>query len=291
MSARWLRQVLALLIALCGSAWSPHVRADEPGFGWDPRWPKFRPSEYVLSGVAGSAALVLYFGVRDARSPRRTGGFLFDDFFRDQLRLRPHRQRDAARTVSDWTALSAISWAIAVDSLTVPLARGDTDLSGQMLLMDAEAFAVSTLITTSMFKIVARARPSYVECQKDPDYDPLCKSNVMGSFPSGHTNTSFTAAGLSCAHHLHVSLYGDRLADVLACAGTLTLAATTGTLRVLGDRHYVTDVLVGAMIGFTVGYGMPTLLHYGAARSTASSTAMQPLGQVIPLGPTISGTF
>jgi len=275
-----------------GLAWAPPAHAQDAAFGWDPRWAKFRPSEYVLTGVAGSAALVLYFGVRDAQTPRLTGGVLFDDYFREALRLRAPRARDTARTISDWTAISAMSWAIAIDSLVVPLARGSSELSGQMLLMDAEAFSFSTLITTLIFKTVARARPSYLECERHSNYDPLCKLHATGSFPSGHTNTAFTAAGLSCAHHLHVPLYGDRTADVLACAGTLTLAAATGTLRIVGDRHYVTDVLVGAMIGFTVGYGMPTLLHYGGAQNDASaSAAMQPLGTTVPIVPAISGVF
>src|SRR3954471_11425948 len=88
-----------------GLLWATQVSAQNSEFGWDPRWPKFRPSEYVLTGVTGSAALVLYFGVRDARTPRRTGGVLFDDYFREGLRLRGHGQRDLARTISDWTAL------------------------------------------------------------------------------------------------------------------------------------------------------------------------------------------
>ena len=157
--------------------------------------------------------------------------------------------------------------------------------------MDTEAFSVSTLITTLLFKSVARARPSFVDCERDPNYDPLCKLHATGSFPSGHTNTAFTAAGLSCAHHLHVPLYGNQLADSLACASTLTLAAATGTLRILGDRHYATDVLVGALIGFGVGYGLPTLLHYGREAEAASTSNAMPLDRVVPLGPMISGSF
>lgn len=289
----WKARIASGCVTLAlGSAWAPAAGAQTAEFGWDPRWPKFRPAEYVLTGVTGSAAVVLYFGVRDAQTPRLTGGILFDEYFRDTLRLRAPAQRDVARTVSDWTAISAMAWAFAVDSLVVPLARGSAELSGQLLLMDAEAFSVSTLITTLIFKTVARARPSYADCARDPNYDPLCKLHATGSFPSGHTNSAFTAAGLSCAHHLHVPLYGDRLADALACAGTLTLAATTGTLRVVGDRHYATDVLVGALIGFGVGYGLPMLLHYGNASSgTSSASATQPLERVVPLGPMISGTF
>jgi len=279
----------ALALAL---AWAPHARAQEPSFGWDPRWPKFRPSEYVLTGVAGAASLLLYYGVHDARTPRWVGGILFDDYFHDALRLHPPEQRDAARSISNWTVASTFAWVIAVDSLIVPLARGSAELSGQMLLMDTEALAFSALLNTVLFKAIARARPSYAECQRNPNHDPQCQLHPTGSFPSGHSNNAFTAAGLSCAHHLHVPLYGDRVADVLACAGTLTLAAATGTLRVVGDRHYATDVLVGAALGFAIGYGMPTLLHYGQVQSAgAASSTAQPLGQVVPLGPTISGTF
>ncbi|HYP98986.1 MAG TPA: phosphatase PAP2 family protein [Polyangiaceae bacterium] len=289
----WRARIAAGCVSFAlGVAWAPSARAQSTELGWDPRWPKFRPSEYVLTGLAGGAAIVVYFGVRDAETPRRTGGILFDDYFRDALRLRAPGSRDLARTISDWTAISAMSWAFAVDSLAVPLARGSAELSGQLLLMDAEAFSVSTLITTVIFKSVARARPSYVDCARDANYDPLCKLHPTGSFPSGHTNSAFTAAGLSCAHHLHVPLYGNKVADALACAGTLTLAATTGTLRVVGDRHYATDVLVGAVIGFGVGYGLPMLLHYGSpTNDAAQASSTQPLERVVPLGPMISGSF
>ncbi|HYP77120.1 MAG TPA: phosphatase PAP2 family protein [Polyangiaceae bacterium] len=287
--ARILKGCAALALCL---VWAPQASAQAADFGWDPRWPKFSPGEYVLTGVTGAAALVLYFGVHDAQTPRGTGGVLFDGYIREAWRLRAPADRDLARTISDWTALSAMGWAIAVDSLTVPVARGSAELSGQMLLMDAEAFSVSTLITTILFKSFARARPSYVECESNHEFDPLCRLHATASFPSGHTNTAFTAAGLSCAHHLHVPLYGSPAADALACAGTLALATATGTLRILGDRHYLTDVLVGAMIGFGVGYGMPVLLHYGRAKDDAvAANAMQPLGQVVPLGPMISGSF
>jgi membrane-associated phospholipid phosphatase len=163
-------------------------------------------------------------------------------------------------------------------------------VAGQLSALDAEALSFSSLFSTLIFKATARARPSYAECQRDPSFDPLCGTRSNESFPSGHANLAFTAAGLSCAHHLHLALYGERAADVLACAGTLTLAAATGTLRVLGDRHHATDVWFGALLGFAVGYGMPTLLHYGRVKSDSGSTAAaQPL--TVGLGPTLSGTF
>jgi membrane-associated phospholipid phosphatase len=94
---------------------------------------------------------------------------------------------------------------------------------------------------------------------------------------------------------LHLALYGNRTLDILACSSTLALAGVTSSLRVFGDRHYLSDILVGAMIGFSVGYGAPLLLHYrtagDATGSTQGSQALQ-LGTFgSPVGPTFSGVF
>ncbi len=249
-----------MLVSVSGSA-----HALEP-LAWNPAWPRFRPSEYVLTGVAGTASLGIYLGIRNPDPPHWTGGILFDEAARNALRLTTRKELGTARFSSDVFALSTVTWAVGLDSLTVPLARRKSEVAGQLVLMDAEAYAISTLITNSMFKLVGRARPSYADCENDPYFDSLCHINDTSSFPSGHANFSFTAAGLSCAHHLHLALYGNRAADILACTGTIALASVTSGLRVFGDRHYVSDVLVGAMIGFGVGYGVPTLLHYGQAR-------------------------
>jgi len=62
------------------------------------------------------------------------------------------------------------------------------------------------------------------------------------SFPSSHTAQAFLTATL-----LHEQ-YGHQYPWV-SVAG-YTVAATTGTMRVLGNKHWATDVLVGAGIGF-----------------------------------------
>ncbi len=59
-------------------------------------------------------------------------------------------------------------------------------------------------------------------------------------------------------------LYGSRALDTLACIRDLTLATGDGVLRIMGDRHYATDVLAGAALGFGFGYGVPMFLHYRA---------------------------
>ena len=57
--------------------------------------------------------------------------------------------------------------------------------------------------------------------------------------------------------------------------GSGFLAATAGTLRIVGDAHWATDVLTGAAVGTAIGIAVPVLLHprqsnpQGAAASSA----------------------
>ena len=69
-------------------------------------------------------------------------------------------------------------------------------------------------------------------------YDP----RDLTSFPSSHTAQAFLTATL-----LHEQ-YGQQY-PWLSVAG-YAVAAATGTMRVLGNKHWATDVLAGAGIGF-----------------------------------------
>jgi len=92
--------------------------------------------------------------------------------------------------------------------------------------------AVSALTLVTKF-ITGRVRPD----GKDTN-----------SFFSGHTSAAATGAGLMC-------LQTSRL-----CVPSIALAALTGYLRVAGDRHFPSDVLVGFGVGFAGGYYIPTLM-------------------------------
>ncbi|WP_394823447.1 phosphatase PAP2 family protein [Pendulispora albinea] len=275
--------VLVASMVLPSPAHADEVQKPPASLTWNSSWPTFRPVEYVVTGVAGAAAAALFLFARSPSQPHWTGGILFDDAARDTFRLRNPGARDAARKASDVTALTAMVLVYGVDSLLIPLVRKSDRVALQLTLMNLEALALSSLTTNSLFIGVGRARPSYEDCQRDFNFDPLCNSGATSSFPSGHANGAFTAAGLSCAHHGHLPLYGGGAADVAACIGTLGLATATASLRVLGDRHYVTDVLTSAGIGFGFGYGVPTLLHY-VAGSGGEQSGDQAKFSLIPMG-------
>ncbi|ALW86271.1 hypothetical protein AUC43_14970 [Hymenobacter sedentarius] len=77
----------------------------------------------------------------------------------------------------------------------------------------------------------------------------------FSSFPSSHTSQAFLTATL-----LHEQ-YG-RQYPWLSVSG-YAVAAATGTMRVLGNKHWATDVLAGAAVGFlsaeTVWHVYPAL--------------------------------
>jgi len=284
--------VLVTVIGVITSSSRAGATEDTDALAWKPEWVPFRPGEYVFTGIAGAVSAAAYFGFNDPTHPRWTGGILFDNAARDALRLRSPSARDAIRTTSDVTAIASAVLVVGVDSIAIPLARKSDYLALQLTLMDAEAFVVSTLVTTTMFKTIGRARPSYADCQKNPSFDPQCSVSATASFPSGHANAAFTAAGLSCAHHAHLRLYGSPFADAAACGTALTLATATSLFRVMGDRHYMSDVLVSALIGFGVGFGGPTLLHYDVpGRSKEGVATLSPMGGTSAAGFMLSGIF
>src|ERR1700690_1066065 len=52
------------------------------GLHWNEDWPRFRPVEYVVTGVVGPAAIAEYIVLPAQRQPHWTGGVLFDDAIR-----------------------------------------------------------------------------------------------------------------------------------------------------------------------------------------------------------------
>jgi membrane-associated phospholipid phosphatase len=103
------------------------------------------------------------------------------------------------------------------------------------------------------------------------------------SFFSGHTTWSFASA---VAAGSVASLRGYRGAPAV-WAGGLAFAAATGALRIGADRHWLSDVLVGAVIGSAAGALIPRL-HLVRASTTSVATSQ---AAVAPTWITVGGVF
>lgn len=77
------------------------------------------------------------------------------------------------------------------------------------------------------------------------------KSDGRNSFFSGHTTMAFGAATyLAYSYEL---TNNSRLNKNLVWGGTLVLASSTGLFRILAGRHFLSDVLIGAVVGSGLG--------------------------------------
>jgi membrane-associated phospholipid phosphatase len=112
----------------------------------------------------------------------------------------------------------------------------------QDLALVSEAWAVNDGINQVVRHDVARLRPDRSD---------------NGSFYSGHTSDAFAMVmALYTTHRLR----HDQDAHHVLVVG-LPFAAITGYLRIAADKHYASDVLVGAAAGSAVGFIIPTLHH------------------------------
>jgi membrane-associated phospholipid phosphatase len=261
---------LATLVvtALCATALTADAQSLPETVAWRRHWPKVHAIEYAATGAAalGSLAIVA------ALDPPARGWdrpFLYDGTVREALRADGRAGRDRARVIGDFGYRAMLVFPF-LDALVTPwVVHGDSEVAWQLLAMDAEAIALAGVIGLATDHLIGRARPSQRECRRDPNYERFCgDADEFSSFISGHTAIAAAGAGLTCAHHLNLPLYGGGAADIAACAAAGALALTTAVARVANERHWATDVTAGLLIGAIVGYGLPSWLHYrdGAER-------------------------
>ncbi|MDB4934257.1 MAG: uncharacterized protein JWP87_1229 [Labilithrix sp.] len=247
---------------------------------WRPSWKRFSTAEYILTGAlfAGTAAFV-FLGDPDAE-PNWRGPILFDKGVRNGLRLSTRDGRRAAQTVGDAFYYGGLAYPFLVDVVAVTLiGHQKPDVAAQMALIDAEAFAITGFLSFLSNATIRRQRPYLRECGAGkPDQGfPACETGGQGEgFFSGHTAIAYTGAALTCSHHAHLPLYGKSGAGgTIACISMLAGATAGGTARLLADKHYATDVLVGAGIGLASGFLVP-LLHYRGGNDAAAEASAKP---------------
>jgi membrane-associated phospholipid phosphatase len=271
--------------------------AAEPELTWNPAWPKVRWPELTVTGA--SLAIAIAAAATEPLPSHRRGPILFDDAVHSALRLPSARARLRARRASDALAGITLLYPTLIDVLAVTVeARQSPAVAAQMVMINAEVLAVTAAVQGLTNVLVSRERPYGRECgaSLDASSDDCTRAGRYRSFFSGHTSMAFAAAASTCAHHRYLRLHGDRGVDAVPCVAGFLLAGTTGALRLAADRHYVSDVLIGATVGTLIGYGIPYLFHYrhGAAiRPSASgrgfSLALVPAS--VGTGAGVAGAF
>jgi membrane-associated phospholipid phosphatase len=256
---------------------------------WRPAWPQFSRLEGVatLAAGLGTGAFVLLGPPKQAGWE---GGILFDDAARQSLRLESEAARRTVRSLGDLPYFAAPLLPMLIDPLIVSwLARGDAKAAINLELVALEAFSYSGLGSFVSTHISRRQRPDSSECWRLHPDGKGCAIDTE-SFYSGHTAIAATSAGLVCANHSRMPLWGSAIADASACALGTTAALASGLSRIAADRHYATDVLMGFGMGFGIGYAVPVLLHYSHTH-TELALSLRPAGPCTGACLQLSGSF
>ena len=192
--------------------------------------------------------------------------WVLPEFFKDSLV--PATARWVTPPGIDVTVRNALVWpspgpaALTSDILVaaVPLGLGLWDFfeaeaagglrtAAEDLLVITEAMTVAGAITTVTRYTTVRMRPYayYGEGTGVPE-DRL-------SFWSGHTTTAFSAAAAAG----YVAQVRGYASWPWVYAVGFTAATAVSYFRVAGDKHWMTDVVVGAVVGTGIGFLVPWL--------------------------------
>ncbi len=137
----------------------------------------------------------------------------------------------------------------AVYGLNLGGVKGKNDFVNRTLIL-AKTELIVGVLTFSLKKLTAVPRPD---------------TGRPTSFPSGHTAQAFASATFMAKE------YGDQ--SLWYSVGAYTVATGVGTMRVLNNRHWISDVLVGAGIGI-LSTNLAYLTHqykWGGKHSTVST--------------------
>lgn len=127
---------------------------------------------------------------------------------------------------------------IALGLLTI-LEGGSTGM--QAFKSAAVAVSISICLFLAIKRVLRRSRP-------DPATWHRLKPIDSFSCPSGHAMTAFTVASAL------LFWFPQYSAHLLVCAGVVAVS------RVLTSQHFLTDVVIGGILGSGIGYGVSVIL-------------------------------
>jgi membrane-associated phospholipid phosphatase len=200
--------------------------------------------------TAASIALLLAPRLLQHQEPGLCGGLIKNP---------PWPDRAWRGLMSHWpearNRLDALSYGTLYASLLpVGAALGRESRSVTDVALPLEAALAALAVTSAVKHVVHRPRPYAWACEP-PTAGGMDQHDNRLSFFSGHTSATFAAA-FAAREML-------RLEGAKGSAGTadtaLGLAIATGLLRTAADRHYLTDVIAGAAVGWAVGKGIARL--------------------------------
>jgi membrane-associated phospholipid phosphatase len=217
------------------------------------RWDPAVDGTVTAGGAAIWIASELLKSTLAPRSCRWCEVDCLDARVRDELVWRSPGAADAASNVTFvLMPLLAIGWnALAAAHDGVP---GNI---GEDTLLVLEAGAVAGDLTQLTKLLVGRERPFVHTLAPEDKARTSHPADNNLSFFSGHASETFA---LASASGTIATMRGYRWAPVVWSVGGV-VAAVTAYLRIAADKHWLTDVVVGAVVGAGVGFALPYVFH------------------------------
>jgi hypothetical protein len=290
---------LAVCSAFAGVALrSPTADAEqEKTVEWNDNWPRVHLVE-VGAIVALTIGSIEINSLPYADHAHWSRPILFDTAARNFFKSNSASVQEFAGNMSDNLYHGMVLAPYIIDNYIVALGvHQNADVALQMTLINLQSLGLSGVMSLGAEHGVGRVRPYVQDCGPGlgaPDKVGFNHCDGVGdfqSFYSGHAAAAFTMAGLTCVHHQHLPLYGGGFADALACIVMGALATTTGVLRLVVDRHWASDVLIGTGVGILNGYILPSWLHYGFgdSRRKVPTVMKTSFGYVAPIPQVFAG--
>jgi undecaprenyl-diphosphatase len=136
--------------------------------------------------------------------------------------------------------------------------------------MYAESVFLSYGLKELAKNLVNRPRP-YMYFEGAPEKD-IAEGDWNKSFFSGHTTLSFT--GATFASYVFSKYFPNSKWKVPVIVGSYGLATTTAILRMKSGNHFLSDVLVGAVVGSLSGFLVPYLHSFSDTPVSNSNSAL-----------------
>ena len=219
------------------------------------------------------------------RNPDGTNGLNGLDAWGRGLAGTTEEQRKRADTWSNVVDFGLLP--VGVLGAQYALARG-SGAPRSVFFQDAgiivQTAVLSSVLNQTVKFIAGRERPFVHVLPEDQKLLTHHPDDNNLSFYSGHTNVAFA---LVVSAGTVAELRGYKHRGWIWGVG-LPMAASVGLLRMAADKHYLTDVGMGALVGSAFGVAVPLLLH-GRVDETPGTLSLNVTGG--PGGVVLSGRF
>lgn len=166
--------------------------------------------------------------------------YTIDDDVRAEARTMPIERWEIPLTIGEAYGSGLVSGGVGLGLFLAGVWTEDdeTRITGRMVL---QSLVYSVTITQLLKVVIGRARP-FLDSGKS-EFHPMRVDDAYHSFPSGHVTAAFALS----------ATLSRRFDSVPLSIGLYALATLTAMERITSDRHWLSDAVLGAVIGGVVG--------------------------------------